>query len=48
MATLPHFEIEPASNGEWRWRFRAVGNAEIMASGEGYRASATASTPWAF
>lgn len=38
MATLPHFEIEPGSNGEWRWRFRAGGNAEIIASGEGYSA----------
>lgn len=40
MATLPRFQIEPGIDGAWRWRFRAGGNSEIIASGEGYVARA--------
>lgn len=38
MATEAQFEIWVDSVGEWRWRFRAAGNAVTVASGEGYQA----------
>lgn len=35
MAYPPRFQMYRAADG-WRWRFRAAGNGEIIASGEAY------------